>query len=157
MKNRNTKDLESEYPEALAAVVDNHHVDDYLDSLGTIDEALQVTTVHTKAGFHIRNWASSSNDVLSLDGDSERDQVKRFKTHTSSASKRILGMSWFPESFEFMCSGLFREEKIPTKRYTNEKAAPPGGDEYFFEPLGLAAFVGIHGKILLQKCVASKH
>ncbi|XP_062699445.1 uncharacterized protein LOC134284513, partial [Aedes albopictus] len=153
IKNRNAKDFESEYPEAAAAIVYNHYVDDYLDSLDTIDEAvnlaLQVKTVHAKAGFHIRNWMSNSKEVLSRVGDSAEDQVKSFRTHTSSTSERILGMSWSPESDEFTFSGLFREELMPLLG-GNVILWLPTLVMSIFDPLGLVSLVVVHGKILIQ-------
>ncbi|XP_062538821.1 uncharacterized protein LOC134207119 [Armigeres subalbatus] len=39
IKNQNAKEFESEFPEAAAAIVHNHYVDDYLDSRDTVEEA----------------------------------------------------------------------------------------------------------------------
>ena len=48
------------YPEASWAIKDRHYMDDYLDSMDTIEEAIiraqQVTHIHRKGGFEIRNW-----------------------------------------------------------------------------------------------------
>ncbi|XP_062539161.1 uncharacterized protein LOC134207463 [Armigeres subalbatus] len=157
IKNQNAKEFESEFPEAAAAIVHNHYVDDYLDSRDTVEEAadlaLQVKTVHAKAGFHIRNWMSNSREVISRVGDSAEESAKSFKTHTAAVSERVLGMSWFPESDEFGFRGLFREqlmpllhgEIVPTKRQLLQVVMS------IFDPLGLVSLVVVHGKILVQK------
>ncbi|XP_062715911.1 uncharacterized protein LOC134291768 [Aedes albopictus] len=156
IKNRNAKDFESEYPEAAAAIIHNHYVDDYLDSLDTIEEAidfaLQVKEVHAKAGFHIRNWMSSSKEVLSRVGDTAEEQIKSFRIHTSSTSERVLGMNWIPDADEFAFTGLFRDELmpllhgdvIPTKRQLLQVVMS------VFDSLGLVSLVIVHGKILIQ-------
>ncbi|XP_062704047.1 uncharacterized protein LOC134286450 [Aedes albopictus] len=162
IKNQNAKDFESEFPEAAAAIVHNHYVDDYLDSRDTVDEAaqlaLQVKTVHAKAGFHIRNWMSNSEEVLSRVGDSAEESAKNFKTHSTAVSERVLGMSWFPESDEFGFRGLFREQLmpllygdvVPTKRQLLQVVMS------IFDPLGLVSLAVVHGKILVQKAWRAK-
>lgn len=82
-------------------------MDDYLDSLDTVDQAvdmaLQVKEIHAKAGFHIRNWMSSSKEVLSRVRDSAEEQVKSFSEHATSSSERVPRMSWFSELVDFAC------------------------------------------------------
>ncbi|CAH2099681.1 unnamed protein product [Euphydryas editha] len=39
MKDLNAKEHEASHPEAAAAIINNHYVDDYLDSFRTIEEA----------------------------------------------------------------------------------------------------------------------
>lgn len=96
IKNRNTKEFEGQYPKA--AIIKNHYVDDYLDSLDTAKEAVelasQVRIMHAKAGLRIRNWMSSSKGVPARVGDSVEEPVKCFKVHDheSSAYARVLGM-----------------------------------------------------------------
>lgn len=68
IKNMNATENETEYPKAADAIRNKHYVDDYLDSLDTEDEAvnmaINVAEVHSKAGFTIRNWMSNSSAVL---------------------------------------------------------------------------------------------
>ncbi|XP_065365403.1 uncharacterized protein LOC135958426 [Calliphora vicina] len=68
VKNLNASKFENKYPEAAAAIKDNHYVDDFLASTDSIEEASKlakdVRYIHSQAGFNIRNWCSNSNIVL---------------------------------------------------------------------------------------------
>ncbi|XP_058825736.1 uncharacterized protein LOC131685801 [Topomyia yanbarensis] len=60
VKNLNAADFSEKYPEAVEAIVKRHYVDDYYDSVDTIEEAIQraseVRYIHSCGGFRIRNW-----------------------------------------------------------------------------------------------------
>ena len=59
IKNRNADEFKNEYPEACQAIISKQYMDDYLDSVDGIDEAIrraqEVALVHSKGGFEIRN------------------------------------------------------------------------------------------------------
>lgn len=61
---KNAREFEQEFPEAVRIIVEQHYVDDHLDSVDSFDEALKIISdvieVHRKCGFIIRN----SKDVL---------------------------------------------------------------------------------------------
>ena len=67
VKNENSARFRETDPEAHYAILHNHYVDDYLDSVSTVDAAIRransVMKVHAARGFEIRNWASSSPKV----------------------------------------------------------------------------------------------
>ncbi|XP_036327401.1 uncharacterized protein LOC118740009 [Rhagoletis pomonella] len=68
VKNKNAERYSNRYPRATQIIVENHYVDDMLDSVDTEDKALQlamdVRKIHAKGGFVIRNWVSNSKAVL---------------------------------------------------------------------------------------------
>ncbi|XP_036347137.1 uncharacterized protein LOC118756483, partial [Rhagoletis pomonella] len=69
-------------PRAVEAIQKHHYVDDFIDSVDTEEEALelalQVKAIHAQAGFNIRNWASNSSAVLrQLPGESVEDQTPK--------------------------------------------------------------------------------
>ncbi|XP_062538477.1 uncharacterized protein LOC134206767 [Armigeres subalbatus] len=67
-KNINASEHATEYPRAATAVVDNHYVDDYLDSVDTVEEATrlakEVKLIHQHGGFELRHWLSNRKEVL---------------------------------------------------------------------------------------------
>lgn len=56
------------FPEATKAIRERYYVDDYLDSVNTVQEAKQlkssVIKVHKRGGSMIPNWSSNNKDVL---------------------------------------------------------------------------------------------
>ncbi|CAG7832144.1 unnamed protein product [Allacma fusca] len=56
------------FPDAVHAIVTQHYTDDYYDSADTKEEAItkiqSVIYVHERGGYKIRNWSSSSKEVL---------------------------------------------------------------------------------------------
>lgn len=42
VKNLNAMEHSEEFPKAARAITENHYVDDYLDSVDTVDEAVQL-------------------------------------------------------------------------------------------------------------------
>ena len=68
IKNKNAAQFAERYPEAADAIINRHYMDDYLDSCESVAESIQlikeVITVHGAGGFEIRNFISSSREVL---------------------------------------------------------------------------------------------
>ncbi|XP_073821397.1 uncharacterized protein [Musca autumnalis] len=78
----NAEQFKNEFPRAVEAIQQYHYVDDFIDSVNDDEQAIelasQVQYIHSAGGFHIRNWASNSNAVIShLQDDSSKDQNPR--------------------------------------------------------------------------------
>ncbi|XP_058816184.1 uncharacterized protein LOC131679471 [Topomyia yanbarensis] len=156
VKNTNARDFSERYPEAATAIINNTYVDDYLDSRDTIEEAaklaVDVRTVHSKAGFEIRNWQSNSDQVLRRVGVETTNAVKSFSAEKTTVAERVLGIMWIPDEDVFVFAAQFRSdlqplltgEIIPTKRQILQVVMS------LFDPLGLIATYTIHGKIIIQ-------
>ncbi|CAH2099673.1 unnamed protein product [Euphydryas editha] len=73
MKDLNAKEHEASHPEAAAAIINNHYVDDYLDSFRTIEEAIRIVTavrdIHRKAHYELKQWKSNSPQLLKAVGE----------------------------------------------------------------------------------------
>ncbi|XP_062538392.1 uncharacterized protein LOC134206680 [Armigeres subalbatus] len=157
IKNKNAYEWRNRFPEAAVAIVENHYVDDYLDSLDSEDEAikiaLDVKNVHARAGFEIRNWLSNSERVIRRVGDPSQQITKNFSVGKDQHAERILGMKWTPQEDIFTFALNFRGDiqpfidgtSIPTKRQVLRVVMS------IFDPLGLAAVFVIHGKCLIQE------
>ncbi|XP_055605274.1 uncharacterized protein LOC129753482 [Uranotaenia lowii] len=156
VKNLNAAEHSTQYPRAAEAIIDSHYMDDYLQSVHTVEEAVQlaseVTEVHSKAGFDIVNWMSSNPKVLAEIGAINPSAVKNLRFDKESTGERLLGMVWKPESDVFKFALNFRDDVtklvddgyIPTKRQILSVVMS------IYDPLGLVATFVIHGKILIQ-------
>ncbi|XP_065091276.1 uncharacterized protein LOC135712246 [Ochlerotatus camptorhynchus] len=162
VKNRNAEENRTEFPEAVEAIVNNHYVDDYLDSRDTEEEAIRIASevkqVHAKAGFELRNWLSNSEEVVRRVGESSASECKSFATDKSTGIERVLGMRWQPINDEFTFRLCLREDvaqllngdMIPTKREVLRVVMS------VFDPLGLVGAYVVHGKCLVQDIWRSK-
>ncbi|XP_058456571.1 uncharacterized protein LOC131433969 [Malaya genurostris] len=162
VKNRNAENFAGQYPEAAAAIINRHYVDDYFDSVDTIEAAVklaaEVRLVHSKGGFEIRNWISNSPEVLRHLGEAKPVAPVYFNRDKENFKERVLGVIWDPETDLFSFSTRHRvellsylyEDKRPTKRLV---ASCVMG---FFDPLGLLSPFTIHGKIIIQYLWRSK-
>ncbi|XP_062700972.1 uncharacterized protein LOC115254910 [Aedes albopictus] len=156
IKNRNAKEFAIQYPEAAAAIIDKHYVDDYFDSTDTVEEATriakEVELVHSKGGFEIRNWVSNSREVLRSLGEKSADQAVHFNRDKETGTERVLGIIWNPKEDKFSFSTEHREDlkrylsgkEIPTKRIVLSSVMG------LFDPLGLLSTFIIHGRVLIQ-------
>ncbi|XP_062704316.1 uncharacterized protein LOC134286681 [Aedes albopictus] len=155
LKNRNAEDYKPQYPEAARAIVENHYVDDFLDSVDTVEEAVEliedVKHVHAMAGMEIRNFASNSPAVLERIGEVSEAEQKLVKLE--SIVERVLGMVWKPEEDIFTFELDLKEEvrnivlnnTTPTKRQVLRTIMS------LFDPLGLVAHFIVHGKLIMQR------
>ncbi|XP_038106872.1 uncharacterized protein LOC119766411 [Culex quinquefasciatus] len=156
VKNRNAEEHAGQYPDAVAAIINRHYVDDYFDSVDTVEEAVkrakQVSHVHKQGGFEIRNWVSNSPEVLTALGEEKPMSPVLLNQDKQTPSERVLGVRWDPELDEFAFAVMHREElmkylkegKRPTKRIVLSCVMG------FFDPLGLLSPFTIHGKIIIQ-------
>lgn len=141
---------------AAAAIVQKHYVDDYYDSVDTIEEAIrrakEVRFIHSKAGFEIRNWVSNSAEVLHSLGESNPTKDVHFNIDKTTENERVLGIIWSPNQDSFSFATDHRPDlqpfvdgiQRPTKRLVLSCVMG------FFDPLGLLAPFTIHGKTLVQ-------
>ncbi|XP_058817455.1 uncharacterized protein LOC131680761 [Topomyia yanbarensis] len=156
VKNLNASEYADKFPEAAAAIVENHYVDDYFDSADSVQEAIrrasEVREIHSRAGFEIRNWVSNSNEVLEGLGKSATKRTVHFHRDKTNETERVLGIIWDPVSDVFSFSTEHRENlrpylqgaTRPTKRLVLSCVMG------FFDPQGLLAPFTIHGRMLVQ-------
>ena len=126
IRNKNALLHQAEFPDAADAIIKKHYMDDYIDSLNTVDDAIrlmqEVTTVHAKGGFLICNWLSNAEEFLNALPPDMRKQGGADKPLCSS--ERILGLTWSPadDVFKFAFKfhkvdpGIVSGTKTPTKR-----------------------------------------
>ncbi|XP_045463850.1 uncharacterized protein LOC123673410 [Harmonia axyridis] len=125
IKNRNAECFEDKFPGISRAMKRQHYVDDYLDSCSTYEEAIQrvrdVIYVHNQAGFEMVKWISNSKRVLESIPKCLRAESEKNIKIDSQEIKRVLGLSWSPETDQFIYSLNFH--KIPIEK-TSGSIAP---------------------------------
>ncbi|XP_055634144.1 uncharacterized protein LOC129774432 [Toxorhynchites rutilus septentrionalis] len=157
VKNMNAKEHNQQYPRAVEAILKSHYVDDYLDSFSTEAEAEKISSevrlVHYNGGFHLRNWRSNSEKVLTVLGEPAEVESKNLNLESGEQVDRVLGMLWSSRSDELSFStrmskevkNLLGSDARPTKRQVLRCVMS------LFDPLGLLAPFIIHGKVLIQE------
>lgn len=156
IKNLNAAEYAEEFPEAAVAIVKNHYVDDYYDSADSIDEAVKIASdvkfVHSRGGFHIRNWVSNSPEFLQVMGGSSDNPNIHFNRDKSTLFERVLGIIWNPMEDVFCFSTTVREDyqpvlqgiERPTKRIVLSCVMS------MFDPQGLLSPFTVFGRMLIQ-------
>ncbi|XP_038117193.1 uncharacterized protein LOC119769289 [Culex quinquefasciatus] len=156
VKNLNADQYAEEFPEAAAAIKERHYVDDYYDSVDTVEEAIrranEVKFIHSKGGFNIRNWVSNSKKVLDEMGERSVKTSVHFNQEKSAFYERVLGIVWEPDQdvfcFAVASKPEFRDvltgERRPTKRIVLSVVMAQ------FDPAGFLGPITILGKILVQ-------
>src|SRR5437016_4599527 len=158
VKNYNADQHRDEFPEAAAAITDQHYVDDLLASVDTIEQAHKlfqdVSYVHKQAGFLIRNWISSSPELIRMIPEELRSKSqKSFTGKETLTSERVLGLLWNPDedkltfntSFPKVHPEILAGTAVPTKREALSLVMST------FDAMGFAANLTVKAKILLQK------
>lgn len=154
VKNVNAKAFEDSHPRAVQAITQNHYVDDWLDSVDTPEEAIQlikdVIMIHEKAGFRIHQWKSNSKDVLKTFADTENSP--NLSLDLEKTYEKLLGMWYMPNDDVF--TFLLRFGKVSAKIL--DGSVTPTKREVLrllmsvFDPNGFLNHFSIHLKILLQ-------
>ncbi|XP_075160331.1 uncharacterized protein LOC142233319 [Haematobia irritans] len=157
VKNLNAAKYEEQYPSAAEAIVKNHYVDDFLDSVDTNDEAVclarDVKYIHSQAGFNIRNWICNERSVLKEINGEDDETSKDLDLCGDFRVEKVLGIFWrsnddsitFKVSPYILESDLFRLRKAPTKRELLRILMT------IYDPLGLIGHYLMYLKIVLQE------
>ncbi|KXJ69602.1 hypothetical protein RP20_CCG026464 [Aedes albopictus] len=156
IKNKNAQEHAVLFPRAATAIIENHYVDDFLDSTDTVEEAAQlvdqVKSIHAAAGFEIRKFRSNAPEVLEAIGEPEAFSEKPITSDKQAETERVLGLVWDPveDIFTFDVSCLRNQRLLntcvaPTKRQVLQLLMR------LFDPLGFISHYTIHGKILMQE------
>lgn len=159
IKNLNASEFADKFQRAAFAITENHHVDDLLDSVDTVEEAIQlindVRYIHEQGGFKIRNFLSNSKEVLAGIGQNSDGETKDLSICKDSEFEKILGMWWnteideedyFTYSLKFtkLDKDVVEGRRAPTKREVLRTLMT------IFDPLGYLSHFLVYIKILLQ-------
>ncbi|XP_048487110.1 uncharacterized protein LOC125490817 [Plutella xylostella] len=149
---KNADQYAESHPRAVIAIKRRHYVDDYCDSVDTVEEMKQlvadVTAIHHAGGFEIRGFVSNKPECLP-----EPTETPSVSLLQTESSQRTLGMIWKPQkdalgfdlSFKKLEADIVDGSQKPTKRQMLKVIMS------VFDPLGFLGPLLIRGKILLQQ------
>lgn len=115
VKNQNALKYKEQHPGAVKAIINNHYVDDYLDSFPSVEIALktihEINQIHDRAHFFMRNYFSNSREVINSLPEERR------------SSKDLLQISDKEHTFKrfWVCTGIPTTMFLDTKLKTNLK------------------------------------
>ncbi|XP_061724327.1 uncharacterized protein LOC133530432 [Cydia pomonella] len=157
IRDKNAQQFSETKPNAVRAIMHSHYVDDFIDSLPTESEAINiiddVSTVHKFGGFEIRGWTSNNKNVLShLPKDQLSTNGGSLLVDGENKTQRTLGLLWDPAhdtlavdvSFKNIPEDILKFKKTPTKREILRITMS------IYDIFGILAPVTIKGKILLK-------
>ena len=146
---KNAEDNIETYPLASKTVLKSTYMDDSMDSVTDIEEAVklyhELSTLWGKAHMHARKWLSNSPEVL------EHIPVKDRASHVNLNSDNLptiktLGILWIADRDVFTFKTAIKAEHTQmTKRKFLKRIAT------LFDPLGFLMPFTIRAKILLQE------
>lgn len=141
VKNKNAEAFKERFPEAAPAIIQNHYVDDWVQSCRDPEEACalakDVVEVQSQAGFKLLKWVSNRQEVIdSVDGGEN-------PLHTS-----VLGVRWNTQedtmSYKISPSTVIEPNDAPTKRQMLSAIMN------IFDPLGHVSHITIGGRLALR-------
>ncbi|XP_062542503.1 uncharacterized protein LOC134210471 [Armigeres subalbatus] len=154
-KNKNALDFVEQYPRAVQAIVKNHYVDDFLDSVNSVEDAVQlvkqVQHIHAAGGFEFGKILSNSPEVLDCLGETNPSSSKSLTVDKEVVHERVLGVVWVPSADHFTFDQAEPQADFkgyygaPTKRQVLRTIMK------LYDPLGFIAHFVVHGKILMQE------
>ena len=139
------KDNAKEDENLVKAVQRNFYMDDFLKSVRTPQEAIEiyqkVRDILIKVGFNLTKWITSDEEVKSQIPERDRSTkvVKIFEAEPQSSS--ILGLNWNVDTDSLIvCRGT--EQEVPTKITQRIVLSFVSA---FFDPLGICS-INLHDK-----------
>lgn len=157
VKNTNSSKYESEFPQAVSAIKNNHYVDDFLYSADTVEKAIiiakEVKYIQMQAGFNLRNWVSNKIEVVNQIEKPQQANEKQLNMGSDKETEKVLGVFWNPTddaivfkiSPHILSNDIIRLNKSPTKRQILRILMT------VYDPLGLVGNFIMYLKIILQE------
>ncbi|XP_055840854.1 uncharacterized protein LOC129908416 [Episyrphus balteatus] len=146
--NKLADDEKDKYPLAAQMIRHDMYVDDLVSGADSVQEAQQkvaeINHLLSSAGFHLRKWASNSEDALINIAPQERE-VDFLLPFDSSEHIKTLGIKWLPASDSFTFQWTQSKTAEVTKRTILSTIAK------LFDPLGWISPCVISAKIIMQK------
>ncbi|XP_053956305.1 uncharacterized protein LOC128861956 [Anastrepha ludens] len=152
IKNKNASRFINENASAVGAIHRNMYVDDWLQSVDTekelIDLALQVKHIHGEGGFEMRNWLSNSTNALHAISRTAKQSGKLLQD-PSMTYEKVLGIWWLPWSDELTFFAKF-DAFVCGNNSSVTKGSVLRVIMSVYDPLGLIGFFMIQAKIIMQ-------
>ena len=131
-----------------SAVIKDFYVDDFVKSIGTVNEASslanEVTCLLSEVGFRLMKWMSNSREVLSEIPDGERARPTLDLDLENLPVERTLGVRWNVERDAY----LF---KVRVPHQPSTKRGILSAVSSLYDPVGFVCPVSLAAKKILQK------
>ena len=145
-------DNEEEYPTATKAIQSNFYMDDFIKSVETPEEAIQVFNqlqlLLSRLGFELRKWIGNNDAVTKAIPENLKSisNTKQVDVEPNTEGSSVLGLQWTvtDDSLQ-VCRGTNKEVEAPiTQRKILSLVSS------VFEPIGLFAPFSVHMRRLLK-------
>ena len=145
-------DNEEEYPIAAKAIKNNFYMDDFIKSVETPEEAIeifnQLQPLLSQHGFELKKWISNDDAVTEAipEGLKSISNTKQVEVEPSTEGSSVLGLQWTvtDDSLQ-VCRGTNKEVETPiTQRKILSLVSS------VFDPIGLFAPFSVHMRRLLK-------
>ena len=145
-------DNEKEYPIAAKAIQNNFYMDDFIKSVETSEEAIEVFNqlqpLLSQHGFELKKWISNNDAVAKAIPEDLKSisNTKQVEVEPSTEGSSVLGLQWTvtDDSLQ-VCRGTNKEVEAPiTQRKTLSLVSS------VFDPIGLFAPFSVHMRRLLK-------
>lgn len=151
VKNQNALKFQEKYPEEVKAIIDNHYVDDYLDSFDSVEKANMIINnvikIQANAHFNLRNFISNSSSILECIPEDKRMQKKVVELGNDEQTyEKVLGIYWDTEKDALRYR--VKNDNFPdwpTKREMLSIAMS------VYDPLGLISNITIESRVMMQE------
>ncbi|XP_057308490.1 uncharacterized protein LOC130646338 [Hydractinia symbiolongicarpus] len=138
--------------EIVDAITKKFYMDDYLDSMKTVDEAASIAKTLTKAlkscGFRLTKWLSNSCEILKCFPNT-KTVINVNLDLNKLLTERVLGMLWNPNTDYFTF-------KVVNKPSPETKRGILSLTSSIFDPLGILTPFILEGKLIIQSLWKSK-
>lgn len=151
----NAMDYINEHPKAVAAIKENHYVDDFVMSFNDSNEATvttqEVVEIHSRGGFQLRNFRSNSRQVMQALGCAQNDEPVDFRL--MDTAEKILGMYWntINDSFSFKLTMHRIDPAIRALKLPPTKRQMLSITMSVFDPFGFLCDIMLYAKLLVQE------
>ena len=145
-------DNEKEYPLATKAIQNNFYMDDFIKSVETPEEAIEVFNqlqpLLSQHGFELKKWISNNDAVTEAIPEDLKSisNTKQVEVEPSTEGSSVLGLQWTvtDDSLQ-VCRGTNKEVETPiTQRKILSLVSS------VFDPIGLFAPFSVHMRRLLK-------
>ena len=145
-------DNEEEYPIATKSIQNNFYMDDFIKSVETPEEAIEVLNqLHpllSQHGFELKKWIGNDDAVIEAIAEDLKSisNTKQVEVEPSTEGSSVLGLQWTitDDSFQ-VCRGTNKEVETPITRRKNLSVVSS-----VFDPIGLFAPFSVHMRRLLK-------
>ena len=145
-------DNEEEYPIATKAIQNNFYMDDFIKSVETPEEKIEVFNqlqhLLSQQGFELKKWISNNNAVTKAIPEylNSNSNMKRVDVDPSTEGSSVLGLQWTVTDVSLqVCRGTNKEVETPiTQRKIISLVSS------VFDPIGLFALFSVHMRRLLK-------